>query len=162
MAASANRTLLLLLLSLLLLITFSTAFEGFNRLQPAGSKPMDVNLYGEEALKLFMEMQNDNLSPTEHTLTSILDACGSLTTLQQRRQVPVLIIKVSLDRNVFVIMITGYAQSGRGLDELQLFERLMHEKEFVPDYICFATVLATCNHDKFLGKGILQQNKKGL
>lgn len=150
------------------------------------------NLYGEEALKLFMEMRNDNLSPTEHTLTSILDACGSLTVLQQGRQVHALIIKVGSDRNVFVVsslidayskcgnidearrvfdqtaeknsilwtsMITGYAQSGRGLDGLQLFELLMNKEEFVPDHICFTAVLTACNHAGFLDKGIEYFNK---
>ncbi len=45
------------------------------------------NLYGEEALKLFMEMRKRYIKPTDHTLTSILSACVSPTTLQHGKQV---------------------------------------------------------------------------
>ncbi|KAK2967605.1 hypothetical protein RJ640_030476 [Escallonia rubra] len=72
------------------------------------------NLYGEEALNVFMEMRKDNISPTEHTLTSILDACGSLTVLQQGQQVHALVTKMGSDSNVFVVsaLIDMYSKCG--------------------------------------------------
>ncbi|KAA8546636.1 hypothetical protein F0562_003133 [Nyssa sinensis] len=150
------------------------------------------NLYGEEALMLFMEMRNGNLSPTDHTLTSILNACGRLTVLQQGRQVHTLVTKMGSNCNVFVVcalidmyskcgsidearcifdetveknnvlwtsMIMGYAQSGRGLDGLGLFDYLVTEEGFVPDYVCFTAVLTACNHAGFLDRGIEYFNK---
>ncbi|XP_059624091.1 pentatricopeptide repeat-containing protein At3g12770-like [Cornus florida] len=150
------------------------------------------NLCGQEALTLFMEMRNENLSPTDHTLTSILNACGSLTVVQQGRQVHVLVIKMGSITNVFVVsalidmyskcgsivearrvfdetidknsvlwtsMITGYAQSGKGLDGLELFDYLVKEEGVVPDHICFMAVLTACNHAGLLNKGIEYFNK---
>ncbi|XP_059653930.1 pentatricopeptide repeat-containing protein At3g12770-like [Cornus florida] len=150
------------------------------------------NLCGQEALTLFMEMRNDNLSPTDHTLTSILNACGSLTVLQQGRQVHALVVKMGSITNVFVVsalidmyskcgsivdarrvfdetinknsvlwtsMITGYAQSGKGLDGLELFDYLVNEEGVAPDHICFMAVLTACNHAGFLDRGIEYFNK---
>ncbi|KAK9285771.1 hypothetical protein L1049_024972 [Liquidambar formosana] len=76
------------------------------------------NLYGEEALKLFVEMRNHELGPTNHTLTSILNACGSLTVLRQGRQVHSLVIKMGSESNVFVIstLIDMYSKCG-SIDE---------------------------------------------
>ncbi|KAJ0040202.1 hypothetical protein Pint_27801 [Pistacia integerrima] len=145
------------------------------------------NLQGEEALKLFVEMRNENLSSTDHTLTSILNSCGSLTLLQLGRQVHSLVTKMGSESNVFVAsalidmyskcghivearlifdraavrngvlwtsMITGYAQSGKGSDALELFERLVTVERYVPDKICFTAVLTACNHAGLLDKGV--------
>ncbi|KAJ7969138.1 Pentatricopeptide repeat-containing protein [Quillaja saponaria] len=72
------------------------------------------NLCGKGALKLFMEMRNKNLSPTDYTFTSILNACGSLTVLFQGRQVHSLVIKMGSERNVFVnsALIDMYSKCG--------------------------------------------------
>ncbi|XP_057492726.1 pentatricopeptide repeat-containing protein At3g24000, mitochondrial-like isoform X2 [Actinidia eriantha] len=145
------------------------------------------NLYGKQALKLFVEMRNDHLSPTDHTLTSIINSCGSLSVLQQGRQLHALVTKVGSGCNVFVSsalidmyskcgsidearcifdqaveknsvlctsIISGYAQSGRGSDGLELFNCLVKEEGFKPDHICFTAVLTACNHAGFLDRGI--------
>ncbi|CAL5391840.1 unnamed protein product [Camellia sinensis] len=150
------------------------------------------NLYGKEALKLFVEMRNDNLSPTDHTLTSILNACGSLSVLQQGRQLHALLTKMGSSCNMFVAsalidmyskcgcidearsvfdqtvkknsvmwtsMISGYAQSGRALDGLELFDYLLKEEGFMPDHVCFTAVLTACNHAGFLERGAEYFNK---
>ena len=76
------------------------------------------NLLGEEALKLFVEMRNNRLSPTNHTLTSVLNACGSLTILQQGRQVHSLVTKMGSESNVFVVsaLLDMYSKCG-SIDE---------------------------------------------
>ncbi|XP_062101056.1 pentatricopeptide repeat-containing protein At2g13600-like [Humulus lupulus] len=76
------------------------------------------NLYGDEALKVFMEMRNMNLSPNDHTLTSVLNACGSLTVLQEGKQVHSLVTKMGSESNVFVAsaLIDMYSKCG-SIDE---------------------------------------------
>ena len=150
------------------------------------------NLYSDEALKLFMEMRKMSLSPNDHTLTSVLNACGSLTILQQGEQVHSLVTKMGSESNVFVAsalidmyskcgsideahcvfdqtleknavlwtsMIIGYAQSGRGLEALELFDHLVTKEGIKPDHICFTAVLTACNHAGFLERGIEYFNK---
>nr|XP_043631116.1 pentatricopeptide repeat-containing protein At2g13600-like [Erigeron canadensis] len=51
-------------------------------------------------------------------------------------------------------MITAFAQSGRGLDALELFDHLVMERRFIPDHVCFTVVLTACNHAGLLDKGI--------
>ncbi|KAI3775755.1 hypothetical protein L1987_45507 [Smallanthus sonchifolius] len=51
-------------------------------------------------------------------------------------------------------LITAYAQNGRGLDALKIFDHLVMEKRFYPDHICFTVVLTACNHSGLLDKGI--------
>ncbi|CAN6471586.1 unnamed protein product [Victoria cruziana] len=50
-------------------------------------------------------------------------------------------------------MVTSYAQSGKGRDAIELFERLV-ETGMTPDKICFNSVLTACNHGGFLDKAI--------
>ncbi|GKA11362.1 pentatricopeptide repeat-containing protein [Tanacetum coccineum] len=145
------------------------------------------NLQGEDAIQLFMKMRNENVALSEHALTSVLDACGALTVLQQGRQVHALVMKMGSDGNTFVVgalinmyskcgnidearlvfnqavyknnilwtsMMTACAQSGRGLDALDIFDRLVTDKNFNPDHVCFTAVLTACNHSGLLDKGI--------
>ncbi|KAD5960658.1 hypothetical protein R6Q59_013700 [Mikania micrantha] len=145
------------------------------------------NQQGEEALKLFRKMLDENVSLSEHTLTSILDACGALTVLQQGKQVHALVIKLGSDYNMFVVgalidmyskcgnideachvfdqasfknnilwtsLITAYAQSGRGVDALRIFDQLLMEERFYPDHVCFTVILTACNHTGLIDKGI--------
>lgn len=150
------------------------------------------NFCSEEAIRLFTEMMNMHLNPTDHTLSIILNACGSLAVLHQGRQIHSLVIKMGSKSNVFVVsalidmyskcgsidearcvfdktvqknsvsctsMIMGYAQSGRGLDALALFEQLVTEEWFVTDNICFTSILTACSHAGFLERGIKYFNK---
>lgn len=152
------------------------------------------NLYGEEALKLFVEMRASNLSPTDHTLTSVLNACGSQTVLEQGKQVHSLVTKLGSENNMFVVcslldmyskcgsldeafsifnqtvekngvlstsMIMAFAQCGRGLDALKLFESLLSEEGFLPDHVCFTAVLTACNHAGLLDEAVQYFNKMG-
>ncbi|KAJ7963229.1 Pentatricopeptide repeat-containing protein [Quillaja saponaria] len=72
------------------------------------------NLCGKSALELFMKMRNNNLSPTDYTFTSIVNACGFLTVLFQGKKVHSLVIKIGSERNVFVnsSLIDMYSKCG--------------------------------------------------
>ncbi|XP_028784465.1 pentatricopeptide repeat-containing protein At5g04780, mitochondrial-like [Neltuma alba] len=72
------------------------------------------NQYNEDALKHFAEMRKKNLTPSGHILSSILNACGSLTVLLQGRQLHSLIIKLGSESNVFVAsaLIDMYSKGG--------------------------------------------------
>ncbi|KAG5106968.1 hypothetical protein JHK82_043938 [Glycine max] len=74
----------------------------------------------EDALKLFVEMRGKKLSPTDHTLCTILNACSSLAVLLQGRQVQSVVIKMGSERNVFVAsaLIDMYSKGG-DIDEAQ-------------------------------------------
>ncbi|PON97130.1 Pentatricopeptide repeat [Trema orientale] len=76
------------------------------------------NLYGDEALMLFMEMRKMSFSPNDHTLTSVLNACGSLSVLLEGKQVHSLVTKMGSQSNVFVAsaLIDMYSKCG-GIDE---------------------------------------------
>ncbi|RHN76224.1 putative tetratricopeptide-like helical domain-containing protein [Medicago truncatula] len=56
-------------------------------------------------------------------------------------------------------MIMGYAQCGRGLDALELFDYLLTKKELIPDHVCFTAFLTACNHAGFINKGEEYFNK---
>ncbi|XAR51433.1 hypothetical protein NMG60_11006064 [Bertholletia excelsa] len=76
------------------------------------------NLYGEDALKLFIQMQKENISPTDHTLTSILNTCGNFTVLQEGRQLHALVTKLGPTNNIFVACALVDMHSKRGcIDE---------------------------------------------
>lgn len=157
------------------IILYNSIISGFSQ-----------NMLKEEALKLFLEMQEKEMKPTGFTLASLLNTSGGLALLQLGKLIHSLVIKLGWDRNVAVSgslvdmyskcgvidearrafdcapernsimwtsMITGYAQNGRGLDSLQLFERLVEEGG-EPDHICFTAILTACNHGGFLEKGI--------
>ncbi|KAI5438601.1 hypothetical protein KIW84_024366 [Lathyrus oleraceus] len=71
------------------------------------------NLYNEDALKLFVEMRGKNMSPTDHTVSSILSACSRLAVLVEGKQVHSLVIKMGFE-NVFVdsTLINIYSKGG--------------------------------------------------
>lgn len=60
------------------------------------------------------------MSPTDHTLCTILNACSSLAVLLQGRQVQSVVIKMGSERNVFVAsaLIDMYSKGG-DIDEAQ-------------------------------------------
>ncbi|RVW17898.1 Pentatricopeptide repeat-containing protein, mitochondrial [Vitis vinifera] len=140
-------------------LLFGTTIERDNILFNSMISGYSQNLLGEEALKLFVQMRNNGLSPTDHTLTSILNACGSLTILQQGRQVHSLVAKMGSESNVFVVsalldMYSKVCSKWKRTRGTGLFERLVIEEGFTPDHICFTAVLTACNHAGFLDKGI--------
>ncbi|GMN34142.1 hypothetical protein TIFTF001_004530 [Ficus carica] len=99
-------------------LLFGESTERDNILLSSMISAYSQNLYGEEALKLFSEMRNMNLSPNDHTLTSVLNACGSLTILQQGKKMHSLVTRMGAESNVFVAsaLIDMYSKCG-SIDE---------------------------------------------
>ncbi|XP_011628778.2 pentatricopeptide repeat-containing protein At2g13600-like [Amborella trichopoda] len=60
------------------------------------------NLQCQEALKLFLDMQNEGMGCSKFTFASLLNSCGSLAAMEQGIQIHSLIIKNGFDSNVFV------------------------------------------------------------
>lgn len=60
------------------------------------------NCYDEDAMKLLSEMSKLGLRPDGYACTSILTSCGSLTALEQGRQVHCYTIKANLESDEFV------------------------------------------------------------
>ncbi|KAI3747540.1 hypothetical protein L6452_10018 [Arctium lappa] len=99
------------------------------------------NLQGEEALKLFMKMRNADASLSEHALTSILDACGALTVLQQGRQVHALVTKMGSVHNVFLVgaLIDMYSKCGNIDEALCVFDEADYKNN-----ILWTSVITAC------------------
>eukprot|EP01018_Ginkgo_biloba_P024347 Gb_24633 [translate_table: standard] len=140
------------------------------------------NGYGEDALKLFCQMQQECMKPNHFIFSSVLSACANLAALEQ---VHAHIIKIESDSGVSVAnalvtmyarcgsvkkahtlfqkmhkrdviswnaVISGYAQRGNGCEALQLFEQ-MHRLDMRPNYITFASVLSASASVEALEEG---------
>eukprot|EP00249_Psilotum_nudum_P015889 c25573_g11_i1 orf=2-652(-) len=70
--------------------------------------------YGEEALKLFWQMQEEQVKPNCVTFTNILKACTDLMDIQQGREIHSCIVKVGAESHLFVssALINMYAKCG--------------------------------------------------
>ncbi|GMH14700.1 hypothetical protein Nepgr_016541 [Nepenthes gracilis] len=87
------------------------------------------NLCYEEAFKLFIRMRSEDISLTDHSLSSILNACGSQTALQQGRQVHSMITKLGSESNVFAAsaLVDMYSKCG-SVDEARcVFEQTVEK-----------------------------------
>lgn len=84
------------------------------------------NLLGEEAVRLFIRMKKENMNPTNHTLTSVLNVCGNLTVLQQGKQVHSLVTKMGCENNVFVAsaLIDMYSKNGSPDEACRVFYQI--------------------------------------
>ncbi|XP_031484938.1 pentatricopeptide repeat-containing protein At2g13600-like [Nymphaea colorata] len=90
------------------------------------------NLYGEEALHLFVQLQFDDLKPNGSTFAGVLNACGHLAVLQQGKQIHSLIIKVGTEFSVFVAssLIDMYSKCG-SIEEARCVFDQVQEKNCV-------------------------------
>ncbi|KAJ6388264.1 hypothetical protein OIU77_026777 [Salix suchowensis] len=77
----------------------------------------------EEAIEMFCRMRQGLVLPNQFTLASLLQACASLVDLQFGNQIHCHVVKVGLDKNVFVsnALMDMYAKCGRMENSLQLF-----------------------------------------
>ncbi|KAM7515843.1 hypothetical protein LguiA_005426 [Lonicera macranthoides] len=119
MAASADRTLLLLLLSLLLLITFSTAFETASRNVRIDARPHRTRSRGiaHNALLKF------GTKPAKFILCSALNSYAKTQNLQLGLQIHAQIIRTCYEENLFIInaLIDMYAKCGSFVDAKKVF-----------------------------------------
>ncbi|PKA64296.1 Pentatricopeptide repeat-containing protein [Apostasia shenzhenica] len=58
--------------------------------------------HGEEALKLFLKMMGEGITPHSPTIASLITACGSLCSTKLGQQIHGLAIKLGLDSELFV------------------------------------------------------------
>eukprot|EP01018_Ginkgo_biloba_P012288 Gb_00683 [translate_table: standard] len=84
------------------------------------------NEHGEDALKLFCDMQWAGMMPNQVTFTSVLRACASLTVLEQGKQVFVQIIKTVLGIDVYVgsALVDMYAKCGCIEEAREVFDKM--------------------------------------
>eukprot|EP01018_Ginkgo_biloba_P024979 Gb_30090 [translate_table: standard] len=114
--------------------------------------------YGEEALKLFHQMQLTSSKPEYFIFASVLSACASLADLERGRQVHGQIIKTGYDLLVSVgnSLVTMYAKCGSIDDANQVFLK-MDEQNVVS---WSAMIAAYAQHG--LGKEAVRLFKKML
>ena len=92
-----------------------------------------LNLLGEDSLKLFIKMHKANVSLSQHALTSVLDACGALTVLQQGKQIHALVTKMGSDQNTFIIgaLINMYSKCGNINEASHVFNQTVHKNNIL-------------------------------
>ncbi|XP_010249164.1 PREDICTED: putative pentatricopeptide repeat-containing protein At5g13230, mitochondrial isoform X2 [Nelumbo nucifera] len=88
--------------------------------------------YGEEALRLFSEMHNDQIQSTQVTYSSVLRACANLTALEPGVQIHSLIVRTFFDKDMVVdnALIDMYAKCGSIKDARLVFDT-MHDRDEV-------------------------------
>jgi len=84
------------------------------------------NGYGNEALKLFCEMQRAGVKPNSVTMASLLPACAHITALQQGKELHSYIIRSGFGSNVFAgsALVDMYAKCGNINDACCAFDRM--------------------------------------
>ncbi|KAL4572367.1 hypothetical protein LXL04_019140 [Taraxacum kok-saghyz] len=120
------------------------------------------NLLGEDSLKLFIKMHKANVSLSQHALTSVLDACGALTVLQQGKQIHALVTKMGSDQNTFIIgaLINMYSKCGNINEASHVFNQTVHKNNILWTSMMTSyaqnskVVLTACNHSGLLEKGV--------
>lgn len=82
------------------------------------------NFKYDEALRLFARMRRENLGVSDHSLSSVLKACGSLALLQEGKQLHGLLVKAGSVGNVFVVsaLIDMYSNCGRVYEARGVFD----------------------------------------
>eukprot|EP01018_Ginkgo_biloba_P012655 Gb_23604 [translate_table: standard] len=88
------------------------------------------NGHGENALKLFCQMQLESINLNQFTFASALGACASLAAAVGQ----------------------GYAQHGHGKEALKLFEQ-MQQAGVKPNHSTFVGVLSACSHVGLVDEG---------
>jgi len=106
------------------------------------------NNNGEDALKLYSQMQGIGMKPSAFTFSSILSACASLAVMEQGKWVHAHIIKTGCKLDVFVgnALVDMYGKCGCIEDARQVFDRL--PRRDVVSWNAMITVCAQHGHGK--------------
>eukprot|EP01018_Ginkgo_biloba_P030030 Gb_09794 [translate_table: standard] len=82
--------------------------------------------YGENALRLFHQMQRCGVKPTQFTFGSVITACASLLAMEEGKQVNVHIIKTGYTSDLFVgsALVNMYFKCGCPGDARLVFDRM--------------------------------------
>ncbi|GMI84974.1 hypothetical protein like AT4G20770 [Hibiscus trionum] len=92
---------------------------------------MVKNGYQEKALDVYKLMVSEGFLPTHVTFASVLSACGSVLDLQLGKRCHGLVIKIGLDKNIFVCngLLSVYAKCGVIRDAVQIFSDIDEPNE---------------------------------
>ncbi|KAK9751194.1 hypothetical protein RND81_02G249200 [Saponaria officinalis] len=97
--------------------------------------------YGEKAFSLFSEMLLDDYLPNEHTVCSILKACGEEKALRFGRQLHVFAVKKLIRNDVFIgtSLVDMYARCGEIQDSRKVFDRMKRR-----NMVTWTSLIAGC------------------
>eukprot|EP01018_Ginkgo_biloba_P022393 Gb_37554 [translate_table: standard] len=84
------------------------------------------NGYGDQALKLFHQMQLSGLKPDPITIASVLPACAHVAALQQGKEIHGYIMRNGLESNDFVVtaLVDMYSKCGSIENARQVFDKI--------------------------------------
>lgn len=84
------------------------------------------NGHGEEALKMFIKMRLNGITPDEVTFVCILKACATIGALEQGKLIHIDVIKCDLVPSVFVgsVLVVMYTKCGSISDARRVFDKL--------------------------------------
>lgn len=100
--------------------------------------------YGQEALQLFQQMQEEGLMADKVMFVSLLQACSSIAALEQGKQIHAHIIQSGFEVDLFVgnILVDMYAKC-RSLEDAQMMFCRMPKQ----DVITWSALIHGCAHD---------------
>eukprot|EP01018_Ginkgo_biloba_P003036 Gb_26695 [translate_table: standard] len=103
---------------------------------------------GEEALDLSWKMQCEGIKPDQFAFSSALNACASLSALEQGKQFHVHVFKAGFESDVFAgnALVNMYAKCGSIEDAHQAFDNILER-----DVVSWTAIIAGCAHH---GQGI--------
>ncbi|CAM6026226.1 unnamed protein product [Sphagnum balticum] len=107
--------------------------------------------YAEDALDLFQQMQQEGVKPNKVTFISVLNACASLSALEEGKMLHDLIVKAGLQPDVSVgnALISMYSKCG-SLDEAsKVFHRMAHR-----DVVSWNAMISGNAHHGHCHKGL--------
>eukprot|EP01018_Ginkgo_biloba_P008643 Gb_28762 [translate_table: standard] len=107
------------------------------------------NEYGEEALKLFLQMQQAGMKPNQFTYASVISACASLASLEQGKWVHAHSIKTGFILDAFVesSVLDMYAKCGSIEDGRQVFDKMLHRDAVTWNAMIFGYAQHGCGKD---------------
>eukprot|EP01018_Ginkgo_biloba_P010078 Gb_35407 [translate_table: standard] len=89
--------------------------------------------YGEEALKLFSQLQSVNMKPDQIAFASALRACANPEFLEQGKQIHALLVKTEYEPYTAVgcALVTMYAACGSIEDGRQAFDQMYPKRDII-------------------------------
>ncbi|KAL0342638.1 UNVERIFIED_CONTAM: putative pentatricopeptide repeat-containing protein [Sesamum calycinum] len=122
--------------------------------------------YIEEVLQLFCKTLLSGITVHAFTISSVLGALAILSTPGIGSPLHAYAIKKSIESEasigsshvmMWTTMITSYANHGKGLEALQLFD-LMEKSGTEPNDVTFVGVRSACSHTGLVGEGYFHLN----
>jgi pentatricopeptide repeat protein len=110
--------------------------------------------YGEEAFRLFHQMQQEGFKPDTVTCTSILKACTGPRALEWGKHVHSHIMKAgyNVDVRVVTALISMYTKCGKNKEAFEVFYN-MQEAGVEPDNVTYTSILNACTSPASLEGG---------